>query len=51
VAPSFFVLASYSMISSSVNCGHLATNRSAERATKFVNIGRNAVVASTSGLV
>jgi len=36
-------------ISSSVNCGHMAANQSARHTTKFVNIGRNMVVASKSG--
>jgi len=35
-------------ISSSVNCGHVAANRSDGRAAEFVNIGRNVVVASKS---
>jgi len=30
----------------SVNCDHVAANQSAGRATEFVNIGRNVVVAS-----
>ena len=34
------------LISSSVNCGCVAANWSAGRATEFVNIGRNVVVAS-----
>jgi len=38
-------------ISSSVNCGHVAANRSAGRTAEFVNIGRNVVVALKSGPV
>jgi len=38
-------------ISSSVNCGPVAANRSAGHAAEFVNIGRNVVVASKSGRV
>jgi len=39
------------LISSSVNCGHVAAKRSAGCAAKFVNICRNVVVASKSGRV
>ena len=35
----------------SVNCGHVALYQSAGRVVKFVNIGRNLVVASKSGPV
>jgi len=35
-------------LSSSVNRGHVAANRSDRRATEFVNISRNVVVASKS---
>ena len=35
----------------SVNCGHVAANRSAGRAADFENIGRNVVVALKSGPV
>ena len=35
-------------ISSSINRGHVAANRSDGRAAEFVNIGRNVVVASKS---
>ena len=37
--------------SSSVNCGHMAANRSAGHTAEFMNIGRNVVVASKSGRV
>jgi len=46
VAPSFFVLAGYSMISSSGNYSHVVANWIAGHTTEFVNIGRNVVVAS-----
>ena len=40
-----------SLALSSVNYGHVAANRFARHAAKSVNIGRNVVVASKSGLV
>jgi len=45
-----FVLSNYlkPSISSSVNRGHVAVNRSDGRTAEFVNIGRNVVVASKS---
>ena len=39
------------LISISITCGHMAANRSRGRAAKFMNIGRDVVVASKSGLV
>jgi len=44
-------LSNYIDLYSSVNCGHVAANRSAGRTAEFVNIGRNVVVASKSGPV
>ena len=37
------------LISSSVNCGCVAANRSAGHIAEFVNIGKNVVVASKIG--
>ena len=51
MAPSFFVLASYSIISSSVNCGYVAANWSVRCTAEFMNIGRNVIVALKSGPV